>query len=118
VGVRRYRGPPAPGAGCQLAAACAQNPQAGRTVGRGEREEAGEALRARLEGEEAKALDQPRKQTAEWVNADWKAHRRLRRFRGRGRERARCPVGLRVRSQKLRTLLALEKTGPAARPAP
>jgi hypothetical protein len=117
VVVRRYRCPPAHCAGCPLAAACAQNPQAGRTVSRGEDEEEVEALRARMDSAEAKALYQLRKQTVELVNADWKAHRKLRRFNGRGLERARCQVGLLVLSHNLLTLPALEKAKAAANPS-
>jgi transposase len=110
VVVRRYRCPPAHCSRCPLAAACAKNPQAGRTVSRGEHEEEVEALRARMDSAEAKALYQLRKQTVELVNADWKAHRKLRRFSGRGLKRARCQVGLLVLAHNLLTLLALEKT--------
>jgi transposase len=118
VGARRYRCPPAHCAACPLAAACAKNPQAGRTVSRGADEEEVEALRRRMEGEEAKALYRLRGQTVELVNADWKEHRKLRRFNGRGLERARCQVGLVVLSHNLLTLLALEKAKAAAKPSP
>jgi transposase len=118
VGARRFRCPPAHCASCPQAAACAKNPQAGRTVSRGEDEEEIEALRARMEGEEAKALYRLRGQTVELVNADWKEHRKLRRFNGRGLERARCQVGLVVLSHNLLTLLALEKAKAAAKRSP
>jgi transposase len=109
VVVRRYRCPPVQCRACPLAAACAQRPEAGRTVSRSEHEEEVEALRARMTGEEAKALYRLRRQTVELVNADWKAHRNLRRFSGRGLERARCQVGLLVLSHNLLTLLTLGK---------
>jgi transposase len=116
--VRRYRCPPAHCTGCPLAAGCAKNPRAGRTVSRGEHEEEVERLRARMQGEEAQPLYRLRKQTVELANADWKEHRKLRRFSGRGLERARCQVGLVVLAHNLLTLLTLEKAKAAAKPSP
>lgn len=109
VGVRRYRCPPEHCLGCPQRAACAQKPAAGRTVSRGEHEEQIEALRARMGTEEAQQLYKQRRQSVELVNADWKAHRHLRRFSGRGLVRAGCQVGLIVLAHNLLTLLAQEK---------
>ena len=67
-----------------------------------------------METEPAKALYALRRQTVELVNADWKAHRKLRRFSGRGLERVRCQVGLIVLAHNLLTLLAQEKKAQAA----
>lgn len=114
VVVRRYRCPAAHCSACPLRAACARKPAAGRTVSRGEHEELVEALRARMGTEAAKALYQLRRQTVELVNADWKAHRQLRRFSGRGLLRVRCQVGLIVLAHNLLTLLAEEKKAKAA----
>jgi transposase len=114
VAVRRYRCPPAHCAACPLRQACARSPGAGRTVSRGEHEEELEALRGRMAGGAAKALYKLRRQTVELVNADWKAHRRLRRFSGRGLERARCQVGLLVLAHNLLGLLAEERKRSAA----
>ena len=61
---------------------------------------------ARMASAEAKALSQLRKQTVEWVNADWKAHRKLRRFSGRGLARVGAEVGLRVLAHNLLALPA------------
>ena len=68
-----------------------------------------EALRARMATEEAKALYRLRSQSVELVNADWKEHRKLRRFSGRGLVRVRGEVGLLVLAHNLVTLLAEEK---------
>jgi hypothetical protein len=112
--VRRYRCPAAHCSACPLRAACARKPEAGRTVSRGEYEELVEALRVRMSTESAKALYRLRRQTVELVNADWKAHRQLRRFSGRGLERVRCQVGLIVLAHNLLTLLAEEQKAKAA----
>ncbi len=71
-----------------------------------------------METAEAKALYRLRRQTVELVNADWKAHRKLRRFSGRGLARVRCQVGLMVLAHNLLTLLSEEKKAraPAAKP--
>jgi|SRR5271165_78553 len=114
VVVRRYRCPPEHCTACPLRAACAQKPEAGRTVSRSEYEEEIEALRARMGEEAAKELYRLRRQTVELVNADWKAHRQLRRFSGRGLERARCEVGLLVLAHNLLTLLKEEQKAKAA----
>ena len=70
------------------------NPEAGRSISRGEHEEQIEALRARMATAEAKALYRLRSQRVELVNADGKQHRKLRRFSGRGLTPVRCQVGL------------------------
>ena len=58
---------------------------------------------------ESKDLYRQRRQTVELVNADWKEHRQLRRFGGRGLVRARCQVGVTVLTHNLLTLLSQEK---------
>jgi hypothetical protein len=118
VVVQRYRCPPVHCLNCPLQAACAQRPAAGRTVSRGEQEAEIEALRARMGTREAKALYKLRRQTVELVNADWKAHRRLRRFSGRGLARVRCQVGLVVLAHNLLTLLAEEKKAASTAASP
>ena len=97
-----------------MRAACAQKPEAGRTVHRSEHEEEIEALRARMAGEEAQTLYKLRRQTVELVNADWKTHRKLRRFSGRGLERVRCQIGVLVLVHNLLTLLKEEQKAKAA----
>jgi hypothetical protein len=109
VRLDRYRCDPLPCSGCPLRGRCTPNPQAGRTVSRSEHEELIEALRARMASVEAKALYRLRSQSVELVNADWKEHRRLRRFSGRGLRRVRCQVGVTVLAQNLLTLLAQEE---------
>lgn len=114
VVVERYRCPPAHCVACPLHAACTRTPEAGRTVSRSEHEGEIEALRARMGSAEAKELYKQRRQSVELVNADWKGHRQLRRFSGRGVERAECQVGLMVLVHNLLTLLAEEKKATAA----
>jgi hypothetical protein len=103
-----YRCPPEHGRACPLQGRCTRNPQAGRTISRSEHEGLIEALRARMQTAEAQALYRLRRQTVELVNADWKQHRQLRRFSGRGLARARGQVGLLVLAHNLQTLLVEE----------
>jgi hypothetical protein len=113
--VRRcYRCPPAHCVGCPLQAACVAKPERGRTVSRREDEEAVEALRERMGSEAAQTLYKLRRQTVELVNADWKAHRQVRCFSGRGLARVRCQVGLLVLAHNLLTLLKEEQKAKAA----
>ena len=102
---------------CPLRKRCTPNPARGRSISRGEHEKLIEALRARMETEEAKALYRLRSQTVELVNADWKEHRQLRRFSGRGLWRARIQVGLIVLAHNLRTLLSEENKVAATKPS-
>lgn len=116
VVLHSYRCPPEYCRECPLRAACTTNPEAGRTISRGEHEDLIEALRARMQTAEAKALYRQRRQTVELVNADWKEHRQLRRFSGRGLSRARCQAGLLVLAHNLVTLLQ-EEAKTKAKPA-
>lgn len=109
VALASYRCPPAHCGGCVLQERCTPNPARGRSISRGQHEDLVEALRARMGTEEGRALYRRRSQTVELVNADWKEHRQLRRFSGRGLKRARIQVGLIVLSHNLITLLAEEK---------
>ena len=102
----RYRCPAVHCLGCPLQARGTQTPAAGRAVTRQEHEELIEALRARMGTPQAQALYRLRGQNVELVNADWKQHRQLRRFSGRGLARVRCEVGLLVLAHNLVTLLA------------
>jgi transposase len=79
---------------CPLRAACTPNPAAGRSVSRVEGEEVIEALRARMQTPEAKALYKRRRSTVERSYADLKVHRRLDRFTGRGLARVRAQLRL------------------------
>jgi hypothetical protein len=115
VRLDRYRCEPSHCTGCPLQPRCTPNPQAGRTISRSEHEELIEALRARMASAEAKALYRRRSQSVELVNADWKHHRKLRRFSGRGLTRARCQVGLVVLAHNVLTLLSEEKKAETAK---
>jgi transposase len=112
--LHRYRCPPAHCTACPLQQRCTPNPQAGRTVHRAEHDDLVEALRRRMAGTPAKALYRLRRQTVELVNADWKQHRRLRRFSGRGLARAWYQVGQMVLTHNLLTLLSEEKKAKTA----
>lgn len=116
VELRHYRCAPEHCQRCPLRDRCTPNPARGRSISRGEHEELIERLRARMATDEAKALYRLRSQTVELVNADWKAHRQLRRFSGRGLRRARIEVGLIVLAHNLVTLLAEEKKVAAGKP--
>jgi hypothetical protein len=105
VQVWRWRCPPEHGPGCPLQARCTTTPAKGRAVTRQEHE----ALRARRAPAAAQALDRLRGQHVELVNADWKQHRPLRRFSGRGLARVRAEVGLLVLAHNLETWRAEEK---------
>jgi transposase len=109
VALTSYRCPPAHCVGCVLQERCTPNPARGRSISRAEHEDVIEALRARMGREEGRAIYRLRSQTVELVNADWKEHRQLRRFSGRGLRRARIQVGLIVLAHNLITLLKEEK---------
>ncbi len=66
-------------------------------------------MRERMGSAEAKALYRLRSQSVELVNGDWKEHRKLRRFSGRGLARVRAQVGLVVLAHNLLILQAEEK---------
>jgi transposase len=118
IRVWRYRCAAAHCLGCPLQARCTKTPAKGRAVTRQEHEELIEALRARMGTAEAKALYRRRGQSVELVNADWKEHRGLRRFSGRGLARARAEVGLMVLAHNLVTLQAEEEKTPTKQPLP
>jgi hypothetical protein len=86
---------------CPRQSACTRTPHQGRTVSRMENEELLDALRARMQTEEAKRLYRLRSRTVELNYADLKEHRGLRRFHGRGRSRALTEVGLLVLAHNL-----------------
>lgn len=104
-----YRCPPAHCTGCARRGECTPGPRAGRTISRSEHEGLIDELRARMATAQAKELYRLRSRSVELVNADWKQHRQLRRFSGRGLKRARCQVGLAVLAHNLITLLTEEK---------
>jgi hypothetical protein len=109
VQVWRYRCAAAHCQSCPLQSRCTQTPASGRAVQRLEHEELIEALRARMATVAAKALYRRRGQNVELVNADWKEHRKLRRFSGRGLVRVTAEVGLLVLAHNLVVLSAARK---------
>jgi len=92
----RYRCPARYCRACPRQPHCTRNLKAGREITRWEHEELIEALKARMQTAEAKALYRVRSQTVELAFADVKEHRRLRRFSGRGRACARTQLGLQI----------------------
>jgi transposase len=96
VEVNQYRCPPEHCCACPLHEQCTPNPEAGRTISRGEHDDLIEALRQRMQASDAKALYRLRRETVELVNADFKEHRKIRRFSGRGLGRAEAEIGLLV----------------------
>lgn len=89
-----YRCPAAYCQACPRQAECTSHAASGRTIKRSEHEGLIEALRARMETVEGKQLYALRQQTVELGFADLKEHRKLRRFSGRGKARARTEMGL------------------------
>lgn len=112
IQVWRYRCPAEHCQACPEQARCTRTPEKGRAVTRQEHEELIEALRSRMESEESKELYRLRGQNVELVNADWKEHRKLRRFSGRGLKRVRAEVGLNVLAQNLITVHTKQPESP------
>ena len=104
-----YQASPSDCTDCPLQARCTTAPQTGRTVRRDPYQEEIDRLKTRMQTEEAKLLYKQRGQTIERVFADFKEHRNLRRFRGRGLSRARTQMGLTVLGHNLRTLAQLRE---------
>jgi transposase len=100
---------------CPLQASCTKASGKGRSISRSEHEEKIEALRERMAMAPAKELYRQRGQTVELVNADWKGHRKLRRFTGRGLARVRCQVGLLVLTHNLLTVITKQRKAPEQR---
>jgi transposase len=96
VEVNQYRCPPEHCCACPLHEQCTPNPKAGRTISRGEHDDLIEALRQRMQAPDGKALYRLRRETVELANADFKEHRKIRRFSGRGLRRAEAEIGLLV----------------------
>ena len=94
--VHSYRCSPQHCRACPRQVACTSNPNRGRAVKRSEHETLIEAHRARMATAEAKSLYRFRCQTVELGFADFKQHRSMRQFSGRGRYRAQRQVGLTV----------------------
>jgi transposase len=107
-----YRCSPTHCMSCPLASDCTPRPDLGRTVSRSEYEELVEALRERMKGVEAKELYRHRHRTVELLAADWKEHRKLRRFSGRGLVRVTCQIALMVLAQNLLNIKLQEQKPP------
>lgn len=86
---------------CPRQKACTRTPQKGRSVSRMENEDLLDALRARMEMDEAKRLYKLRRQTVELNYADLKEHRGLRRFHCRTLRRAATEIGCLVLTHNL-----------------
>ena len=100
VELTTYRCPKEHCQACPLVKRCTGSAH-GRTIKRNEHEDLIMAHQAKMNTPEAKAIYRQRGQTVELRFADAKTHRGLRRFSGRGLERARIEVGLRVLSHNL-----------------
>lgn len=94
---------------CPRQASCCANPNRGRAVKRSEHEALVEAHRKKMATPEAKVLYRLRGQTVELGFADFKQHRALRQFSGRGRRRAQRQLGLTV---LVHNLLAVHRVKP------
>ena len=99
-----YRADAADCGSCPLRAQCVQSKSGARSVRRRPHEEHVEALKERMKSPEAKTLYRQRSQTVERSFADQKEHRGLRKFSGRGQERAAVQAGLSILVHNLRTL--------------
>jgi hypothetical protein len=108
--VHSYRCSPQHCRACPRQAACSTNPNRGRAVKRSEHEALVEAHRARMSTADAKGLYRLRAQTVELGFADFKQHRSLRQFSGRGRYRAQRQVALTV---LMHNLLVVHRAAPA-----
>ena len=107
--VHSYRCSPQHCRACPRQVSCSTNPNRGRAVKRSEHEALVEAHRARMGTAEAKVLYRLRCQTVELGFADFKQHRSMRQFSGRGRSRAQRQVGLTV---LVHNLLVVHRTPP------
>ena len=104
-----YRASPLDCTACPLQARCTTVPEKGRTVRRDPHQEEIDRLKTRMQTDQAKRLYKRRGQTIERVFADFKEHRNLRRFRGRGLTRARTQTGLTVLGHNLRIISKLRE---------
>ena len=88
---------------CPRQAECTTAPHKGRTVQRHQHQDLIDAHRAKMETPEAKARYKRRGCTVERIFADFKQHRGLRHFSGRGLTRAKTETALAVLAHNLRT---------------
>ena len=104
--VATYRCAPEHCKSCPQKASCTPNPAKGRTVQRSEFDDQMERVKQRMATEQGKGLYKLRKETVELGFADWKEHRKVRRFASRGQERAETQTGLGVLVHNLLVLQA------------
>ena len=104
-----YQASPSDCTACPLRSRCTAVPQKGRSVRRDAYQAEIDRLQTRMQTAEAKSLYKQRGQTIERVFADFKEHRNLRRFRGRGLSRARTQLGLTVLGHNLRIVAKLQQ---------
>lgn len=104
VGSRLFRCRPEHCRTCPRRDACTPNPDKGRSVSRLDNEELLEALRERMQTDDAKALYRLRAAHIELRFADLKEHRKLRRLNSRTLPRARAEVATAVLTHNLLTL--------------
>ena len=104
IGSRLFRCPAEHCRACPRRAVCTPNPDKGRSVSRLDNEELLEALRERMQTDEAKALYRQRAAHVELRFADLKQHRKLRRLTSRSLPRARAEVAAAVLTHNLLTL--------------
>ena len=104
-----YQASPSDCTACPLRSRCTAVPQKGRSVRRDPYQAEIDRLKTRMQTAEAKSLYKQRGQTIERVFADFKEHRNLRRFRGRGLSRARTQLGLTVLGHNLRIVAKLQQ---------
>jgi transposase len=102
----RFRCPPQHCQACPLRAQCTTSPHSGRSLRRSEHQELIDEHRERMQSDEAKTIYRLRGQTIELGFADFKQHRRLRRFSSRGLARARGELALSVLVHNLRHVAA------------
>ena len=105
----RYRCEPVHCQGCPLAAQCLRLGSSSRTIKRLEGQELLDAQRARMNDPSVQLRYALRGQTVELGFADAKSHRGLRRFHGRGINRASAETGLLVLAQNLLRLDRLQR---------
>jgi len=110
--VHSYRCSPRHCRACPRQVPCSTNPNRGRAVKRSEHETLVEAHRLRMGTAEAKTLYRLRCQTVELGFADFKQHRSMRQFSGRGRGRAQRQVGL---TMLVHNLLVVHRAKPPPR---
>jgi len=102
-----YRCDPEHCLSCARQTECTTAPAKGRTVRRHEHQELIDAHRLKMETPEARAQYRQRGSRSERIFADFKQHRNLRRFSGRGLDRVRTEVALLVLAHNLRALYTL-----------